>query len=75
MLIIMEYRVDTVEEGTEANHEAVHDIVIINPDKKIRAIFSYPVTVGANPAEILRVLDALQMPAELVIESLSEIIC
>jgi alkyl hydroperoxide reductase subunit AhpC len=38
----------------------VRGIFIIDPNKEIRLIFSYPTSIGANTAEVLRVVDALQ---------------
>jgi thioredoxin-dependent peroxiredoxin len=39
----------------------VRSVFIIDPDDKIRLILVYPKSVGRNFAEILRVVDALQM--------------
>eukprot|EP00455_Lapot_gusevi_P016459 TRINITY_DN1848_c0_g1_i1.p2 TRINITY_DN1848_c0_g1~~TRINITY_DN1848_c0_g1_i1.p2 ORF type:complete len:226 (-),score=89.53 TRINITY_DN1848_c0_g1_i1:65-742(-) len=39
----------------------VRSVFIINPDKKIQLIITYPAPVGRNFQEIIRVLDALQM--------------
>jgi peroxiredoxin (alkyl hydroperoxide reductase subunit C) len=39
---------------------AVRSVFIIDPDKKIRLTMTYPMSVGRNFAEILRVIDALQ---------------
>lgn len=41
--------------------ESVRDAFIINPDGKIRAIITYPVSCGRNTYEILRVIDSLQL--------------
>ncbi|MGB0954918.1 MAG: peroxiredoxin [Panacagrimonas sp.] len=40
---------------------AVRSVFIIDPDKKIRLTMTYPMSVGRNFTEILRVIDALQM--------------
>jgi alkyl hydroperoxide reductase subunit AhpC len=50
--------------GTD--NETVHDIIIIDPNKIVKTIFSYPVSVGAYPAEVLRVLETLQTPDQSV---------
>lgn len=41
--------------------EAVRSVFIIDPNKKIRLTMTYPMNVGRNFDEILRVIDALQM--------------
>ena len=40
--------------------EAVRSVFLIDPEKKIRLIMTYPMNVGRNFDEILRALDALQ---------------
>ncbi|MCA0908647.1 peroxiredoxin [Ruegeria marisrubri] len=39
---------------------AVRSVFIIDPDKKLRLTMTYPMSVGRNFEEILRVIDALQ---------------
>jgi len=41
--------------------EAVRSVFIIDPNKKIRLTMTYPMNVGRNFDEILRVIDALQL--------------
>jgi alkyl hydroperoxide reductase subunit AhpC len=36
-------------------------VFIIDPDKKVRLMLTYPMNVGRNFDEILRVIDALQL--------------
>ena len=45
------------------SHEnfTIRSVFIIGPDKKIRLTLTYPVAVGRNFDEILRVIDALQL--------------
>lgn len=44
----------------ESNTAAVRSVFIIGPDKRIRLTMTYPMSVGRNFDEILRVIDALQ---------------
>jgi len=48
------------EGRTAANSATVRTVFIIGPDKKIRLMMIYPMSVGRNFAEILRALDAIQ---------------
>jgi alkyl hydroperoxide reductase subunit AhpC len=45
----------------ESSTEAVRSVFIIDPDKKIRLTMTYPMNVGRNFDEILRVIDALRL--------------
>ena len=45
---------------SESETAAVRSVFIIDPDKKIRLTMTYPMSVGRNFDEILRVVDALQ---------------
>ena len=48
-------------DGRTANDsKTVRTVFIIGPDKKVRLMMTYPMSVGRNFAEILRALDALQ---------------
>ncbi len=46
---------------TPADNQTVRNVFIIGPDKKIKLILVYPMSVGCNFDEILRVIDALQL--------------
>ncbi len=46
---------------TPAHTATVRTVYIIGPDKKVRLMMTYPMSVGRNFAEILRALDAVQM--------------
>ena len=46
--------------ANESETAAVRSVFIIDPDKKIRLTMTYPMSVGRNFKEILRVIDALQ---------------
>ena len=54
----------TSDGRTPANNATVRNVFIIGPDKQIKLILIYPMTVGRNFQEILRVIDALQLTAK-----------
>jgi thioredoxin-dependent peroxiredoxin len=43
------------------NNLTVRSVFIIDPNKKLRLTFTYPASTGRNFAEILRVIDSLQL--------------
>jgi thioredoxin-dependent peroxiredoxin len=49
---------------TAADNQTVRTVFIIGPDKKIKLILVYPMTVGRNFDEVLRVIDSLQLGAK-----------
>ncbi|RED15290.1 peroxiredoxin [Parasphingopyxis lamellibrachiae] len=49
---------------SESDTAAVRSVFIIDPQKKIRLTMTYPMSVGRNFDEILRVIDALQLGDE-----------
>lgn len=51
---------DMIHEG-QSSTQAVRSVFIIDPDRKIRLTLTYPMNVGRNFHEILRVIDALQL--------------
>ncbi len=55
----------TTSEGrTAANNATVRTVFIIGPDKKIKLQLSYPMSTGRNFAELVRVLDSMQLTAK-----------
>ena len=48
----------------ESETAAVRSVFIIDPQKRIRLTMTYPMSVGRNFDEILRVIDALQTGAQ-----------
>ena len=49
---------------TAVNNATVRSVFIVGPDKKVKLTLTYPMSVGRNFDEILRVLDALQLTAK-----------
>jgi alkyl hydroperoxide reductase subunit AhpC len=54
---------ETSEGRTAADNATARSVFIIGPDKKIKAMLTYPMTTGRNFAEILRVIDSVQLTA------------
>ena len=53
----------TSEGRTPANNATVRNVFIIGPDKRIKTILVYPMSVGRNFQEILRIIDSMQLAA------------
>jgi len=51
---------DMIHPGEDVT-DAVRTVFIIDPDQKLRLTMTYPMNVGRNFDEILRVIDALQL--------------
>ena len=49
---------------TPADNQTVRNVFVVGPDKKIKLILVYPMTVGRNFDEVLRVIDSLQLTAK-----------
>lgn len=47
-----------------ADNQTIRSVFVIGPDKKIKAMLSYPMSTGRNFDEILRLLDSCQLTAE-----------
>ena len=49
---------------TALTNATVRSIFLIDPDKKIRMMLTYPMTTGRNFDEIIRVLDSIQLSSK-----------
>jgi alkyl hydroperoxide reductase subunit AhpC len=54
----------TSEGRTPANNATVRNVFIIGPDRHIKLIIAYPMTVGRNFDEIIRVIDSILLNAK-----------
>jgi len=55
----------TTSQGrTAANNATVRSVFIIGPDKKVKAMLTYPMSSGRNFDEVLRLLDSCQLTAK-----------
>ena len=55
----------TTSDGrTAADNATVRSVFIIGPDKKIKAMLTYPMSSGRNFDEVLRLLDSIQLTAK-----------
>jgi len=55
---------DTCEGRTAADNATVRSVFVIGPDKKIKAMLTYPMSTGRNFDEVLRILDSVQLTAK-----------
>ena len=49
---------------TAADNATVRSVFVIGPDKKVKAMLTYPMTTGRNFDEVLRLLDLCQLTAK-----------
>ena len=54
---------DSAEGRTPADNATVRSVFVIGPDKKIKAMLTYPMSTGRNFDEVLRLLDSCQLTA------------
>ena len=55
----------TTSQGrTAADNATVRSVFVIGPDKKIKAMLTYPMSTGRNFDEVLRILDSCQLTAK-----------
>ena len=46
---------------TAADNATVRSVLVIGPDKRVKAMIAYPMSTGRNFDEVLRLLDSLQL--------------
>ena len=54
----------TSQGRTPATNATVRSVFIIGPDKKVKAMLTYPMSTGRNFDEILRIVDSVQLTAK-----------
>ena len=55
----------TTSQGrTAADNATVRSVFVIGPDKKIKAMLTYPMSTGRNFDEVLRILNSVQLTAK-----------
>ena len=54
---------DTSEGRTPVDNATVRSVFVIGPDKRIKAMLTYPMSTGRNFDEVLRLLDSCQLTA------------
>jgi alkyl hydroperoxide reductase subunit AhpC len=54
---------DTSQGRTAATNATVRSVFLIGPDKKVKAMLTYPMSTGRNFDEVLRILDSVQLTA------------
>ena len=55
---------DTSEGRTPADNATVRSVFVIGPDKRVKAMLTYPMSTGRNFDEVLRLLDSCQLTAQ-----------
>src|SRR5882672_10310542 len=51
---------DTSSGRTAATNATVRSVFLVGPDKKVKAMLTYPMTTGRNFDEVLRILESVQ---------------
>ena len=55
---------ETSQGRTAADNATVRSVFVIGPDKKVKAMLTYPMSTGRNFDEVLRLLDSCQLSAK-----------
>lgn len=48
---------------TAADNATVRSVIVVGPDRKVKAMITYPMSTGRNFDEVLRLVDSLQLTA------------
>ena len=54
----------TAQGRTAADNATVRSVFVIGPDKKVKAMLTYPMSTGRNFDEVLRLVDSCQLTAK-----------
>jgi alkyl hydroperoxide reductase subunit AhpC len=54
---------ETSQGRTAADNATVRSVFVVGPDKRIKAMLTYPMTTGRNFDEVLRIVDSCQLTA------------
>ena len=55
---------DSAKGRTAADNATVRSVFVVGPDKKVKAMLTYPMSTGRNFDEVLRLLDSCQLTAK-----------
>jgi alkyl hydroperoxide reductase subunit AhpC len=55
---------ETSQGRTAADNATVRSVFVIGPDKKVKAMLTYPMSTGRNFDEVLRLLDSCQLTSK-----------
>jgi alkyl hydroperoxide reductase subunit AhpC len=55
---------NTAQGRTAADNATVRSVFVIGPDKKVKAMLTYPMSTGRNFDEVLRLLDSCQLTSK-----------
>ncbi len=55
---------DKAQGRTAADNATVRSVFVIGPDRKVKAMLTYPMSTGRNFDEVLRLLDSCQLTAK-----------
>lgn len=62
--MLPEELIDTSTGRTAADNATVRSVFVIGPDKRIKAMLTYPMSTGRNFDEVLRLLESCQLTAK-----------